>query len=374
MVVALRVADVANRGVACATIEVDESTSLAELRALILSLPTESAQKALKDGGESALRICHDGKFLHGDESVTLSSLGVLDPPVVVIASSPPIRNASSFLLRRKPAAAAAMPTPMPQQQPQQQQQQRQRQPLTPPPDQQPQQPPASAQPTTAQEPEADAVCRICFGSAYENGAGALFSPCLCTGSMRFVHASCLNEWRLHSANPRSFFQCDQCSYQYNVERTRWAQILESDRVVQTFAAVLLVCAVGVAALLLAPLGFATRFFTLVAFNPRSAYQVGDLVASVWCWQLDALCSGVIGVALVGVGYAIRDAYNAHRHMTHTWAAGVVTALMTNDERIFRVFALFGAVVSARTALETAKQIAKQLLTKWGHAVQNVTR
>ena len=49
MVVALRVADVANRGVACATIEVDESTSLAELRALyILSLPT--AQKALKDG------------------------------------------------------------------------------------------------------------------------------------------------------------------------------------------------------------------------------------------------------------------------------------------------------------------------------------
>jgi len=35
---------------------------------------------------------------------------------------------------------------------------------------------------------------------------------------MRFVHPECLNEWRAQSANPRSFYQCDQCGYQYNIQ------------------------------------------------------------------------------------------------------------------------------------------------------------
>ena len=35
---------------------------------------------------------------------------------------------------------------------------------------------------------------------------------------MRFVHPECLNEWRAQSANPRSFYLCDQCGYQYNIQ------------------------------------------------------------------------------------------------------------------------------------------------------------
>ena len=56
---------------------------------------------------------------------------------------------------------------------------------------------------------------------------------------------------------------------------------------------------------------------------------------------------------------AVRDAYRAHRHMTHSWLVGVVTALATNDVRIYRVFALFGALAAGRAALEMAEHMAK---------------
>ena len=49
-----------------------------------------------------------------------------------------------------------------------------------------------------------------------------------CRGSMAMVHASCLNSWRNASVNTRSFFQCDQCGYKYNTERTEYAKWLEA--------------------------------------------------------------------------------------------------------------------------------------------------
>ena len=181
----------------------------------------------------------------------------------------------------------------------------------------------------------------------------------------------------------------------------------------RAFAALLLLLATGVAACLLAPLGAASRFFSFVAFNPRSPYQAGAVVASLWGWRLDALVSGLLGIAICGVGVAIRDAYQgahplnslpislrcriptcarhliattlhsylcipdrlaAHRHMTHTWAAGLLSAIASNDERIFRVFALFGCVVAARQAHEMSSELSKTLLTKWGTMILEVRR
>ena len=58
------------------------------------------------------------------------------------------------------------------------------------------------------------AMCRICFGGKEdENELGRLISPCLCKGSMRYVHQYCLHQWRNTSSNKKSFYQCDQCKY-----------------------------------------------------------------------------------------------------------------------------------------------------------------
>ncbi|KAJ1548109.1 hypothetical protein HK096_004795, partial [Nowakowskiella sp. JEL0078] len=59
---------------------------------------------------------------------------------------------------------------------------------------------------STDAEPE-EKTCRICFASDLENDSlGSLFSPCKCSGSMKYVHVGnvlfsakyleCLNEWR----------------------------------------------------------------------------------------------------------------------------------------------------------------------------------
>ena len=189
---------------------------------------------------------------------------------------------------------------------------------------------------------------------------------------MRFVHVECLNDWRSASANPQSFYRCDQCHYEYNVERTKWAAILESDRVVRTVAALILIAATALSTVVLYPLDAARRFFSLVAFDPYSARDAGRHVAALWCWQLDALVSGLLGVATYGVYVSIRDAYNAHRHMNQSWLLGLVTALATHDVRIYRVFFFFGSATAARAALQTVEGMAKLMLTKWGTMILEV--
>eukprot|EP01050_Picozoa_sp_SAG11_P043167 SAG11_NODE_20279_length_449_cov_0.720000_1_plen_99_part_00 len=68
-------------------------------------------------------------------------------------------------------------------------------------------------------EAEADEpICRICFdGDAEQLAAGLLLSPCLCRGSMRYVHQECLNQWRTSSQNPDSLSACDSCRFLYRV-------------------------------------------------------------------------------------------------------------------------------------------------------------
>ena len=65
-----------------------------------------------------------------------------------------------------------------------------------------------------------DRVCRICYGGeADEPECGPLFRPCSCRGSMAWVHMNCLDTWRNNSANPRSFYRCEQCHFEYKFGR-----------------------------------------------------------------------------------------------------------------------------------------------------------
>lgn len=54
--------------------------------------------------------------------------------------------------------------------------------------------------------------CRICYESDNEND---LFSPCRCTGTSKYVHRKCLNEWFEKSNHENSLNQCMECKYEY---------------------------------------------------------------------------------------------------------------------------------------------------------------
>lgn len=88
-----------------------------------------------------------------------------------------------------------------------------------------------TAQPAVHDEaappPAAERVCRMCLDSAVAPG-DRLFSPCQCRGTIQYVHASCLDEWRAKSPRKDSAHVCEQCGTAYRLRTTPWMRLLDS--------------------------------------------------------------------------------------------------------------------------------------------------
>lgn len=53
-----------------------------------------------------------------------------------------------------------------------------------------------------------------------------LISPCLCKGSIKYMHEGCLKLWM--NEDPSKAYKCDICKYQYRIARLSWAERLRS--------------------------------------------------------------------------------------------------------------------------------------------------
>jgi len=60
---------------------------------------------------------------------------------------------------------------------------------------------------------EEEHFCRICF-----KGGKGLIAPCVCRGTSKWVHRSCLDQWRLQGANPRAMTRCCECGFRYQLQ------------------------------------------------------------------------------------------------------------------------------------------------------------
>ena len=60
-------------------------------------------------------------------------------------------------------------------------------------------------------------MCRICLETDAPDD-DPLIAPCRCSGSMKWVHRKCLNEWRAQEQVPLAFTHCPQCKFQYRTE------------------------------------------------------------------------------------------------------------------------------------------------------------
>ena len=54
------------------------------------------------------------------------------------------------------------------------------------------------------------AQCRICLEDASFN---ELIAPCMCNGTSKYVHNTCLSRWRV--STPRAFSRCYECNFRY---------------------------------------------------------------------------------------------------------------------------------------------------------------
>ncbi|KAI0778295.1 zf-C3HC4-domain-containing protein [Trametes elegans] len=71
-----------------------------------------------------------------------------------------------------------------------------------------------------ADDTEPAKQCRICLDGE-DPELGRLIRPCLCKGSISYVHVKCLQRWRNTSASRSAFYACPQCGYHYHFARTR---------------------------------------------------------------------------------------------------------------------------------------------------------
>ncbi|CAE6471326.1 unnamed protein product [Rhizoctonia solani] len=94
-------------------------------------------------------------------------------------------------------------------------------------------------EPETEAKPE-EKQCRICLaGAEEETELGRLISPCLCRGSIRYVHVNCLKQWRTTSQSRSAFWSCPQCGFKYALARTRAVGLANSPVILSTASMVL---------------------------------------------------------------------------------------------------------------------------------------
>lgn len=68
-----------------------------------------------------------------------------------------------------------------------------------------------SRTPILREEAPSGALCRICHGPG-TGDADPLLSPCICSGSVRWVHRSCLDQWRAQATWPAAkACRCELC-------------------------------------------------------------------------------------------------------------------------------------------------------------------
>lgn len=58
-------------------------------------------------------------------------------------------------------------------------------------------------------------MCRICYETTNQED---MLYPCLCKGTSKYIHRSCLNQWRSLSTNPTASTHCTECKFEYRTQ------------------------------------------------------------------------------------------------------------------------------------------------------------
>lgn len=86
--------------------------------------------------------------------------------------------------------------------------------------------------------------CRICFQNGLEN---EFIKPCLCTGTMAWVHQECLMLWRQTST--KAFFKCEQCHSEYKFKtKCKISKITNNPIIIGMLSIIVLVSTITIVA------------------------------------------------------------------------------------------------------------------------------
>jgi len=176
--------------------------------------------------------------------------------------------------------------------------------------------------------PEAEnRTCRICLQDD-ETPDDHLIAPCLCSGTIKWVHSKCLDEWRAQEQVALAFSHCPQCRFQYRTEIDDSAERTKAIKLTLFLArdSILLFVAVQTAAVLLAmllkacdPGGFVPSLYPQGWADSTAGVKlsIGPYYVSS-CVLLLALL-GVLGVGLYLTGNLSPDAWRSEARHVPRW-------------------------------------------------------
>ncbi|KAI1117456.1 hypothetical protein F5Y14DRAFT_402687 [Nemania sp. NC0429] len=128
-----------------------------------------------------------------------------------------------------------------------------------------------------------------------------LLSPCLCKGSIKYMHEGCLKLWM--NENPAKGYQCDICKYKYQMERLSIAQRVRSPVISLMMTLAILFVAIfllgfvadPILGLWLDPVGTITE-----SVIPRGRFADDDTVDFGEDGWFEHLLKGVFSLGLLG--------------------------------------------------------------------------
>lgn len=138
-------------------------------------------------------------------------------------------------------------------------------------------------------------ACRICLSS---DKIDEFISPCLCIGGSKYVHRSCLNNWRnAHIGD--SYYKCEVCKYTYTYHRLKYGNLLKSNITINVFTA-----------------------FAMVSGIFLSGQVSSRITNLLWYWfmymdyhqphRLQVLIHGLTVLGVPGLLYLLNDLVNAY--------------------------------------------------------------
>jgi len=220
-------------------------------------------------------------------------------------------------------------------------------------------------------------TCRICYGEGDQGVDDPLISPCLCRGSMRFVHVSCLNAWRAAAPDSRQQFACGQCRFRYEIRRTRVAAFLQSDAGAAAIAAALglaLVVALGSIGLATTDAARRRRLYSWLRLShefralsaAREVAYLGGAAVGLLVFALYAAAEAAVAYARYNAGVALNHA------ATPALLLGAYVLAEVRDARRGRALAVIGLALACRGLYHEALLKARALSHRIGDRVLDV--
>ncbi|GAB5586558.1 hypothetical protein Unana1_01458 [Umbelopsis nana] len=159
--------------------------------------------------------------------------------------------------------------------------------------------------------------CRICLNSSDDDDKedisadNPLIRPCLCKGSMAYVHLACLQRWRQERSE--NAFTCEVCHYKYDLRRPFWAKLIGS-RVLVAFITLVLVLAVVTILSLLVKVIDVYGFHHYPNPHNQQWLRWHGTIEILWLDRfyvlIGVLLTGFLGIVFLCVALATRHRYD----------------------------------------------------------------